>query len=232
MINIFFVGFVILMTGVVLVQSTRYLGIRTAFATAASLVPWLIYVGWISYTGVVRNLSRPPGTVLIVLPAVAILILLFWRLQSPAGVTAVLAFPLWVILGTQFFRVGVELFLHELWTAGIVPKMLTFEGANFDVYVGGTAPLIAWLSTRGRLGLKAALVWNVFGVVILANVVGRAILTTPALHAIHTEVPNLMFGTFPFTFIPGFFVPLAITLHLLAFISIRRRLRPAARTAS
>jgi len=60
MINILFVVFVILMTGVVVVSLTRYLGIRTALATAAGLAPWLIYVGWISYAGVVRNLSRPP----------------------------------------------------------------------------------------------------------------------------------------------------------------------------
>ena len=57
--------------------------------------------------------------------------------------------------------------------------MLTFEGANVDVYVGATAPIIAWLSLRGRLGLRLALIWNVLGILALANVVTRAVLTSP-----------------------------------------------------
>jgi hypothetical protein len=44
-------------------------------------------------------------------------------------------------------------------------------------------------------------------------------------NVIHAEVPNRMFGTFPFMFIPGFFVPLAVTLHVLAIRAIRSRLR-------
>jgi hypothetical protein len=34
-----------------------------------------------------------------------------------------------------------------------------------------------------------------------------------------------MFGTFPFLFIPGFFVPLAVMLHVLAIRAISSRLR-------
>jgi hypothetical protein len=148
--------------------------------------------------------------------------------RSAAGLRIALAFPLWIILGTECFRVGVELFLHQLWIAGIVPKMLTFESANVDIYIGASAPVIAWLSTRGRTGLKLALVWNVLGLLALANVVTRAVLTAPGpLNLIHTEVPNRMFGTFPFLLIPGFFVPLAVALHALAIRAIRSRLSTA-----
>jgi hypothetical protein len=111
--------------------------------------------------------------------------------------------------------------LHQLWIDGLVPKMLTFEGANVDIFIGASAPLIAWVSTRGRLGMRLALTWNVLGLLALANVVIRAVLTAPGpFNLIHAEVPNLMFGTFPFMFIPGFFVPLAIVLHLLAIRAI------------
>jgi hypothetical protein len=40
------------------------------------------------------------------------------------------------------------------------------------------------------------------------------------LNVLHTDPPNRMFGTFPFMFIPAFFVPLAVTLHLLAMRAI------------
>ena len=39
-----------------------------------------------------------------------------------------------VILCTQCFRIGVELFLHQLWMDGLVPQMQIFEGANVDIY--------------------------------------------------------------------------------------------------
>jgi hypothetical protein len=76
------------------------------------------------------------------------------------------------------------------------------------------------------MGLKLALVWNLLGLLALTNVVIRAVLTAPGpFNLIHTEVPNRMFGTFPFMFIPGFFVPLAVTLHVLAIRAISSRLR-------
>jgi len=30
--------------------------------------------------------------------------------------------------------------------------MLTYEGANVDILIGLSAPIVAWVSTRGRLG--------------------------------------------------------------------------------
>jgi len=49
------------------------------------------------------------------------------------------------------------LFLHQLYGEGIVPRMLTYEGANVDIIIGLTAPLAAWASTRGKIGLRLAL---------------------------------------------------------------------------
>jgi len=171
---------------------------------------------------VIKNATmRPPGIAFIFVPVLAFLVLSILRLRSSAGARVALAFPLWIILGTQSFRIVVELFLHQLWIDGLLPKMLTFAGANVDIYIGASAPLIAWLSKRGRLGLRLALAWNVLGLLSLANVVTRAVVTTPGpFNLIHAEVPNLMFGTFPYMFIPGFFVPLAVVLHVMAIWAI------------
>jgi hypothetical protein len=139
-----------------------------------------------------------------------------------------LVFPLWVLIGTQAFRIGVELFIHQLWIDRLVPKMLTFAGANVDIHIGASAPVIAWVSMRGWRWQRLALLWNVLGLLSLANVVTRAVLTAPGpLNLIHAEVPNRMIGTFPFMFIPGFFVPLAVVLHVLAIRSIASHARSA-----
>jgi hypothetical protein len=222
---VLFLGFLGLTATVVVALIARYLNGRTAFWVLAGLSAWFIYAGLLGYFGVVKDTAmRPPGIVFIVGPVLVFLFLFIVRFSASGRIA--LAFPLWIILGTQSFRVGVELFLHQLWINGLVPKMLTFAGANVDIYVGATAPVIAWLSTRGRLGLRLALAWNVLGLLALANVVTRAVLTTPGpLNLIHAEVPNLMFGTFPFTFIPGFFVPLAVVLHVLAMRAVIYRLR-------
>jgi len=225
-----FLGFVAMMTAVVVALIARYLDSQAAFRVLTGLAVWFVYAGLMSYFEVFRNTAmRPPGAAFLLAP---ILLFLFFfivfMVRSAAASRIALALPLWIILGTECFRVGVELFLHQLWIEGIVPKMLTFEGANVDIYIGASAPVIAWLSTRGRMGLKLALVWNVLGLLALANVVTRAVLTAPGpLHLIHAEVPNRMFGTFPFLLIPGFFVPLAVVLHALAIRAIRSRLRTA-----
>jgi hypothetical protein len=209
-----FLGFVALMAALVVALSARYLKGPTAFAIGVGLFIWLIYVGLLGYFGVIGNATmRPPGIAFIFVPVVLFLIFFIVRVRSSAA----LAFPLWIILGMQSFRIVVELFLHQLWIEGLIPRMLTFAGANVDIYIGASAPLIAWFSTRGRLGMRLALLWNVLGLLALANVVTRAVLTAPGpSNLIHAEGPNLMFGTFPFMFIPGFFVPLAIVLHVLA----------------
>ena len=220
-----FLGFVAMMAAIVVGLIARYLNGRTAFRVLAGLSAWFIYAGLMGYFGVLKNTAmRPPGTAFLLVPVLVFLFLFIVRFSANARI--ILAFPLWIILGAQCFRVGVELFLHQLWIGGLVPKMLTFEGANVDIYIGASAPVIAWLSTRGRLGLKLALAWNVLGLLALTNVVARAVLTSPGpFNVIHAEVPNRMFGTFPFMFIPGFFVPLAVMLHVLAIRAVSSRLR-------
>ena len=134
-----FLGFVAMVAAVVVALIARYVDRRAAFRVLAGLSVWLIYAGLLGYFGVVKNTAiRPPGIAFIVVPVFVFIVLFIVRSSADARVA--LAFPLWIILGTQCFRIGVELFLHQLWIDGLVPKMLTFEGANVDIYVGVSAP--------------------------------------------------------------------------------------------
>ena len=210
-----FLAFVAFMTAVVVALVARYRKSRAAFAVLAGLLIWFACTGLMAYFGIIRNPA------FIVIPVAIFLVYFILRSASHAGIA--LAFPLWIILAAQSFRIGVELFLHQLWLDGLVPKMLTFEGANVDIFIGASAAVIAWLSTRGRTGLKLAFIWNILGLLALANVVTRSVLTAPGpLQRIHAGVPNLMMSTFPFLLIPGFFVPLAVVLHVLALQNIRQ----------
>jgi hypothetical protein len=215
---------VAVMTTFVVTLIDRYINRRAALRVLTGLAVWFLYAGLMGHFGIISNSKlRPPGISFIIVPV--LLFLIIFIVRPSASAQGVLSFPLWLILGTQCFRVGVELFLHQLWIQGLVPRMMTFAGANIDIYIGLSAPLIAWLSTRGRWGLKLAGAWNILGLLALLNVVTRAVLTAPGpLNLIHAEVPDRMISTSPFLLIPGFFVPLAVVLHLVAIRAITTRL--------
>jgi hypothetical protein len=217
-----FLGFVGVMVAATVAAVARYIDRTTALAVLGCLLVWLTYAGLLGYFGVLRRTAVPPGAIFLFGPIILFLVVFTVTVcASTAGRRPALAFPLWLLLGLQCFRIGVELFLHQLWLNGLVPKMLTYAGANVDIYIGASAPLIAWISTRGRTGIRFALAWNVLGLIALANVAVRAVLTAPGpLNLIHAEVPDRMISTFPFLYTPAFFVPLAVVLHVLAIRAI------------
>lgn len=220
-----FLAFLVLVAGAVVGASFHYLSKRTALRVLAGLAIWLAYVGMLGYVGILQDLSlRPPGIAYVLLPV--FLFMGFALVRSPGGLKIALAFPLPLLLGAQSFRVGVELLLNQLWIDGVVPKMLTFEGANVDIFIGASAPLVAWIATRGRTGIRLALVWSVLGLLALANVAIRSAMTAPGpFNILHAEVPNLALSSFPFFYIAGFFAPLAGGLHILAIRAMRTTLR-------
>ena len=189
---------------------------RARLATVALLGIWLAYASLLGITGIIARYHQlPPGIVLLILPI--ILTLLILTLGRPGAVLAH-QIPLWLLLGFQLFRVGVELSLHHLWSLGLAPRIVTLEGGNIEILVALTAPAAARLVSLGPLGRRIAWGWNLAGLLSLGNVAFRAVLSAPGpLHFIHVEVPDIAILTYPFTFIPGFMAPLALALHILAF---------------
>ena len=215
-----FLAYLALVFASVAVVAAFLLHRRTAAVISAGLGIWLLYVGALSYSGVVRDPSlRPPGAFLIIVPV--FLFVLTVVVRSNAARTVAMTLPIWLLIGAQSFRVGVELLLHKLWEDGLVPKLLTYEGGNIDLFIGLSAPVMAWGMAKGYIGRNLALGWNFMGLVALANVIVRSALTSPGpLNLLHSEVPNMSIGLFPYTFIAGFFAPLAITLHVLSIRSL------------
>jgi hypothetical protein len=220
-----YVGLVAAFAGGMLLRTFR--GGAGAVALAV-LGLWLVYAGAFSWLGLLSDPGlRPPGAVRLVGPVFAALMLIIWVL--PAGRRLAATLPVALLIGFQVFRVGVELTITELHHQGLVPKLLTLPGGNVELLVALSAPIFAWIATRGSSGRRIALGWNVLGLLSLLNVAARAVLSTPGpLNLIHTEVPTLAFSSFPFGLIPGFMAPLALAIHMLTF----RALRLAGRTSA
>ncbi|PKM03498.1 MAG: hypothetical protein CVV16_08705 [Gammaproteobacteria bacterium HGW-Gammaproteobacteria-6] len=217
---LFFVAAVVMMLVAVII---RYLphGYRTP--SLVGLVAWIAYGGMLGYEGVIANTALlPPGLFYLLAP---IMIFIMFITQSRVGQTVALSFPLWLMMGMESLRLVVEIFLHQLWLDGQLPRVMTFHGANFDILIGASAPIVAWLLASQKISNRMALAWNVIGIAMLANVAVSGVLTTPGpLHLIATEVPNAAIGTFPFTYIPGLIVPLALILHVLSIRALWQRI--------
>lgn len=215
-----FLGFLAIVVLATIAITARYLGRGAAMGVVVGLVVWFLYIGVLVFFGIPQSTTLPGG--LFILVPVVLFIIGF--VVRTAGTETAMAFPLWLLLGAQSFRIVVELFLHQIYVEGLIPKMLTYQGANLDIYIGASAPIIALWASQGKL--KLARLWNVLGISTLTNVVVRAVMTAPGpLNHIHTQVPNLMMGRFPYLLIPGFLMPLAVVLHVLAIQSVRRQLK-------
>ena len=149
----------------------RYLHQPYRTAAIAGFVGWLVYTGLIGYFGVIANRSLvPPGMFYLLAPMVAFMI---FMVRSRAGAGIAMSLPVWLPVGIESFRLVVELFLHVLWQRGLLPTMMTFHGANFDIFIGLSAPLMAWLLATDRIGYRWAIAWNAAGIAMLANVAIR-----------------------------------------------------------
>jgi hypothetical protein len=196
---------------------------RTPFIIGVAA--WVVYAAGLGAAGILANGAlRPPGMVYVFIPTIA---LLAFNARSPAGLRIATSIPIALLIGAESMRIIVELFLDRLWHAGQLPTMMTFHGANFDILIGASAPIVAVLYARNRLDPRIAVVWNVLGLASLANVIGRNVLSSPALHLIATDVPRNAIGTFPYSFIPAFIVPLALALHVAAIRSLLVEIRTA-----
>ncbi len=194
---------------------------RVVTATALGLAAWLAFTAALALTGLAGDFSAfpPPVMPLVLLPPLVASLVLTFSGKFGAVLRHV---PVQWLLYLQSFRVAVEVLLWALHGQGLVPVQMTFEGLNFDVLTGLTAPLAAYLLTaRPRWRRPILLGWNVMGLALLITIVVISILSLPTpLRAFPNEPANTIVTRFPFIWLPGFLVPLAYTLHFFALRKI------------
>jgi hypothetical protein len=114
-------------------------------------------------------------------------------------------------------RIPVEIVLFWLFLQKQVPQLMTFEGRNFDILSGLTAPAIAYLGCKQlKWGRRLLLAWNCICLALLINIVVHAVLSAPfAFQQFAFEQPNVAILYFPFIWLPGFIVPVVLLSHLV-----------------
>jgi hypothetical protein len=186
---------------------------------------------WLSIQGVLslKNFYNsdpsfmPPKIVLTgVLPMMVLIVFLF---ISGKGRIFIDNLPLKNITWINVIRIPVEIVLLFLFLNNAVPQLMTFEGKNFDIISGITAPFIAYYGfTNKLLGRRTILAWNIVCLALLMNIVIRALLSTPSpLQKLAFDHPNIAILHFPFSWLPSFIVPVILFGHLASIRQLTRK---------
>lgn len=187
-------------------------------ATAIGLVAWLGVTGGLARSGVLSTFDVLPPRAPILLVGLTAGTVGF--AFSPIGTSLSQAVPLAALVGVQAFRVPLELVLHRLYVESVLPVQVTYAGWNYDIVTGLLAVVLAVALWRGHGGKRWVRAWNALGLVLLAVVVGTAILSLPTPMQ-QFEPSTVAATTFPLIWLPSILVMAALLGHLLVI----RRLR-------
>jgi hypothetical protein len=195
--------------------------IRRANLIFFILIIWLGIQAALTLSSVYRTNTTvfPPRLFLMgVFPMLLTIIILF---ATKRGRIFIDSLPLFRITWLNTIRIAVELVLLWLFLNKAVPQVMTFEGWNFDILSGITAPIIAWLGfSKKMLGKNFILVWNIICLILLFNIVIIAVLSAPfSFQQLAFDQPNIAILYFPFSWLPAFIVPVVLFGHL---VSIRQ----------
>ena len=182
--------------------------------TLAILLTWLTIQTFIGLSGFYTVTDTiPPRFLLLFLPPVLFIICLFVTAKGRHYIDS-LDIKTLTILHT--IRIPVEIVLFWLFIHKAVPQLATFEGRNFDVLSGLTAPIIFYFGfIKNIINTKIILLWNFICLGLLINIVVNAVLSAPfPFQQFAFDQPNIAVLYFPFNWLPSCVVPLVLLSHL------------------
>lgn len=155
----------------------------------------------------------PPRLIFLLSPGLLLIILAF---VTKKGRQIITDLNLEVSTNLHMVRVPVEVVLFLLASRELVPESMTFEGRNFDIFSGLTAPLIAYYGFRKqKLSKRSMIAWNIICLLLVLQVVVTGILSAPTpFQQLSFDQPNVGVLMFPFVWLPGLIVPIVIFCHL------------------
>ena len=200
-----------------------YLASNKNIKFSIGITLWGVLHSMLAYSGFYENTHTiPPRFLLLVFPMMVIVLSTIFskKMQNWLG-----TFTLKQLTYLHVVRVLVELVLFWLFVGSYVPQLLTFEGQNFDILAGITAPIVAFISFRKNTINKPLLwIWNAFSIILLTNVLVHAVLSTPTvLQKFAFDQPNIAVMKFPFLLLPSVIVPIVLISNMAGFVILSRK---------
>jgi len=193
-----------------------YKATRASVTTLVIIGLWLMIQAVISYTGFYTVTDTfPPRFALLALPALFFILLLFITAKGRAFLNSL---DIKMLTLLHIVRIPVEICLYWLFLHKSIPGLMTFEERNFDILAGLTAPVVYYFGfVKPVLSKNILLLWNIFCLGLLLNIVVHAVLSAPsAFQQLAFEQPNTAIFYFPFVWLPCCVVPLVLLSHFAA----------------
>jgi hypothetical protein len=134
------------------------------------------------------------------------------------------AMPTTWLVALQLYRaLGVQWLAY--WMRGLLPSIFALPAGTGDVLTGLFAlPAAIAVAAGTAKGRRAAILWNIFGLVDFAVAIALGMITSPGrFQLIVPDVPSIGVDAFPNVLTPAFVVPSSILLHVLSLRQLRRR---------
>jgi hypothetical protein len=187
---------------------------------------WLFLQGLLTFSGFyLKTDNAPPRFLLLLFPPLIFIAFLFF---SKRGKLFLDQLNQKYLVLLHIIRIPVELILYLLFLHHAVPLIMTFEGWNYDIYSGITAPIIYYIVFKSSIAGKKTmlLIWNFICLCLLINIVAIAILSAPfAFQQFAFEQPNIALLYFPFSWLACCIVPLVLLSHLTAIRQLRTSIK-------
>jgi hypothetical protein len=197
-----------------LLYAIRKVSGKVAGIVAVLFAAWMLLQEQLSINGFyLKNNTLPPRFIFAVGPMfLTIIALMIFKRDFLARL------PLLPLTLLHVVRIPVELVLLWLYQNNLVPELMTFEGRNYDILSGITAPVIAWLAFHhGKVERKLLLVWNIIALGLLINIVTHAILSLPyPTQKLAFDQPNQAVLYFPFIWLPSVIVATVLFCHVVS----------------
>lgn len=190
---------------------------NTPVVAITFILVWVFAISIATFYGFFRDFdSSPPRFLYLILPPALVIIGI---LLHPASRGFLQKMPLTTLTYIHIVRVPVEIVLWWLSQEKVIPAIMTFEGMNYDILSGISAPFagifLVGLRSKSRIG---AFIWNILAFALVINIIYRAIASTPYFFdSTLFDQPNIAVFYFPYVLLPAFIVPSVVFSHLVSF---------------
>lgn len=178
---------------------------------------------WLAFNGFFLNTTISPSPFLLLFPPALIIIVFFFITKKGNKFIDRLSIKHLTILHT--IRIPIELILYWIYIDGYIPELMTFEGKNFDILAGISAPFIYYFGyVKKRLNRSLLITWNLICLCLLLSIIIISLLTAPLpFQQFSFDQPNVGVLYFPFVWLPGIIVPIVLFAHLVTIHQLIRQ---------
>lgn len=165
-----------------------------------------------------RTELMPPRFLIVIIPVLAFIIFGLTK-KRLNWITENRQIELSTFLHT--IRIPVEIVLFYLFVNEMVPELMTFDGRNYDILAGLSAPIIGILWSKKYIGRKTLIVWNIIALLSVLSIFANGILSSELpIQMFGFEQPNKAINYFPFILLPATIVPIVIYTHITDIIKL------------